>query len=151
MTEQLHGGAVVVWDGDLREGRGTLRFELGAGGDLPLLWPGGAAYGPGATSPEELAAAAHAACFTMTLAHTLARGRHAPREIATSAETTFGVAAGGERAIRSSRLEVTVDAAGLSADELERAAGTAGRYCPVSNTLRAAGVELAVETRLADR
>jgi lipoyl-dependent peroxiredoxin len=144
----LKGGAVTVWNGDLRNGTGSLHFELGAGGELPLSWPGGSAYGPGATSPEELAAAAHAACLTMTLAHTLAREQHAPRKIATEAKTSFGVV-GDVRVVRRSQLEIAVDADGLSEAELNRSAELAGRYCPVSNTLRAAGVALEVRARLA--
>jgi lipoyl-dependent peroxiredoxin len=146
--ETLEGGAAVVWSGDLKSGKGSLRFQLGAGGELPLLWPGSAAYGPGATSPEELAAAAHAACFTMTLAHTLAREGHAPRRITAEAKATFG-AADQVRLIRRSKLEVVVDAEGLGEADLSRAAELAGGYCPVSNTLRVAGTELDVSARLA--
>lgn len=82
----------------------------------------------------------------MTLAHTLARERHPPRRITTIAKSAFGVAADVRRITRS-QLEVTVEADGLDAAELERAAELAGRYCPVSNTLRAAGVELVVNAR----
>jgi osmotically inducible protein OsmC len=145
--EVLAGGAVAVWNGDLKAGSGSLRFEFGAGGELPLLWPGSFAYGPGATTPEELAAAAHAACMTMTLAHTLAREQHTPHEIVTEATTSFGIA-GHVRMIRRSQLDIAVDADGLSEVELDRAAELAGRYCPVSNTLRAAGVALDVRARL---
>jgi osmotically inducible protein OsmC len=145
--EVLGGAAVAVWNGDLKGGTGSLRFEQGAGGELPLLWPGSSAYGPGATTPEELAAAAHAACMTMTLAHTLAREQHTPRTIITEAATSFGIAAD-VRMIRRSQLDITVNVDGLSEAELHRAAELAGRYCPVSNTLRAAGVALDVRTRL---
>jgi lipoyl-dependent peroxiredoxin len=145
--EVLRGGAVAVWNGDLKNGTGSLRFELGAGGELPLLWPGSSAYGPGATTPEGLAAAAHAACMTMTLAHTLAREQHTPRKVVTEAKASFGIAEH-VRMIRRSQLDITVDADGLSEAELDRAAELAGRYCPVSNTLRAAGVALDVRTRL---
>ena len=145
-THVLEGGAVVVWHDDLTSGEGRLRFGLGAGGELPLRWPGSASYGPGATSPEELAAAAHASCFTMTLADTLVRRRHPAREIATEAKTTFGVAAG-VRIILRSELEITVDADGLSDAELEHATEIAGRYCPVSNTFRIAGAEIDVHAR----
>ena len=144
----LEGDAVVVWHDDLTDGEGSIRFGLGAGGDLPLRWPGSPSYGPGATSPEELAAAAHAACFTMTLADTLVRQRHPAREIATAAKTTFG-ATSGVRTIRRSQLEITVDAVGLSEAELEHATEIAGRYCPVSNTYRIAGAEIDVTARLA--
>jgi osmotically inducible protein OsmC len=146
--EMLRGGALVVWNGDLKSGNGSLRFEQGAGGELSLLWPGSDAYGPGATSPEELTAAAHAACFTMTLAHTLAREGHATRKITATAKATFGVT-DRVRLIRRSQLEVTVDADGLDEPQLSQAAVLAGRYCPVSNTLRAGGVELEVAARLA--
>jgi len=88
----LNGGAVVVWSGDLKSGTGRLRFESGAGGELALLWPGSDGYGPGATTPEELTAAAHAACFTMTLAYTLARNGHRTRKITATARATFGIA-----------------------------------------------------------
>jgi osmotically inducible protein OsmC len=147
-AEALVGGALVVWNGDLESGNGSLRFEHGAGGELSLLWPGSDAYGPGATSPEELTAAAHAACFTMTLAHTLAREGHGIRTIATTAKATFGVT-DRVRLIRRSQLEVIVDADGLDEPQLGHAADLAGRYCPVSNTLRAGGVDLDVAARLA--
>jgi osmotically inducible protein OsmC len=145
--ELLGGGAVAVWTGDLKGGTGSLRFDFGAGGELPLLWPGSSAYGPGATTPEELAAAAHAACMTMTLAYALAREQHTPRKIITEATTSFGLAER-VRMIRRSQLDIAVDAEGLSEAELARAADLAGRYCPVSNTLRAAGVALDVRARL---
>jgi osmotically inducible protein OsmC len=145
--EGQEGSAHVVWSGDLKSGAGSLHFEQGAGGKMPLFWPGSDAYGPGATTPEELTAAAHAACFTMTLAHTLARDGHRTRKITATAHATFGVA-DHVRVIRRSELEVVVDADGLDESQLNQAAEIAGRYCPVSNTLRAGSVELDVAARL---
>ena len=144
----LDGGAVVVWSGDLKSGTGRLRFEYGAGVELTLLWPGSDGYGPGATTPEELTAAAHASCFTMTLAHTLARNGHNVRKITTDAKATFGIAKH-VRVIRRSQLDITVQADGLGEPELTQAAELAGRYCPVSNTLRMGGVDLHVSAHLA--
>jgi osmotically inducible protein OsmC len=146
-TDVLEGSANVVWQGDLPHGEGTLRFGLEAGGDLALRWPGSLSYGPGATSPEELAAAAHAACFTMTLAHTLAREHHPARSIAATAKTTFG-AADGVRKIVGSQLEIAVDVDGVTEPELDHAAELAGRYCPVSNSFRIAGAALDVRVGL---
>jgi lipoyl-dependent peroxiredoxin len=145
--EVLDGGAFVIWSGDLKSGTGSLHFQSGAGGELPLLWPGSEAHVAGATSPEELTAASHAACFTMTLADTLARSGHTPREITVTARATFGVV-DRVRMIRRSQLEVSVDADDLGELELSHAAELAGRYCPVSNTLRAGGVQLDVGTHL---
>ena len=146
-ADVLGGSADVVWQGDLPHGEGILRFGPEAGGDLALRWPGSLSYGPGATSPEELAAAAHAACFTMTLASTLARRDRPARTIETAAQATFG-AVDGVRLISRSQLELTVDVDGVTEAELDRAAETAGRYCPVSNSLRIAGAELDVHARL---
>lgn len=146
--EVQEGGAIVVWSGDLESGTGSLHFEQGAGGELPLLWPGSDAYGPGATTPEELTAAAHAACFALTLAHTLARNGHSTRKIMATAHATFGVA-DHVLLIRRSQLEITVHADGLDEPQLRQAAELAGRYCHVSNTLRAGGVELDVAAKLA--
>jgi lipoyl-dependent peroxiredoxin len=146
-NETLHGGAALVWNGDLESGGGALRFALGAGGELPMFWSGSTAYGPGSPNPEELAAAAHAACFTMTLVDTLKRQHHPPRRITTEAKATFGVSEH-VRLIRRSELRIVVDADGLDESDLSKAAGIAGRYCPVSNTLRIGGTELDVEARL---
>ena len=146
-AEVLHGGAVIVWSGDLKSGTGSLRFENEAGGELALLWPGSDGYRPGATTPEELTAAAHAACFTMTLAHTLARNGHSAKKITANARATFGIAEH-VRVIRRSQLDITVKADGLGEPELTQAAELAGRYCPVSNTLRVGGVELDITAHL---
>jgi lipoyl-dependent peroxiredoxin len=143
----FEGGATVVWTGDLPRGSGALRLERGAGGELPLVWPGSPAFGSGATTPEELAAAAYAACFTMTLAYSLARAGHAPRRIETAARATFGLV-GGSRRIRSAQLELAVDADALDEPELGELTEQAGRHCPVSTTLRAGGVLLDVQARL---
>jgi osmotically inducible protein OsmC len=145
--EVLEGAALVIWSGDLKSGTGSLHFQSGAGGELPLLWPGSEVHAVGATSPEELIAAGHAACFTMTLAHTLARAGHTPREITVTARATFGVV-DRVRMVRRSRLQVSVDADDLSESDLSHAAELAGRYCPVSNTLRAGGVLFDVGTHV---
>jgi osmotically inducible protein OsmC len=148
MVDVLEGGATVEWRGDLDHGEGRLRLGLGAGGEVPVRWPRSASSSPAATNPEELAAASHAACFTMTLADTLVRRRHPARAIAVEATTTFGTVAG-TRAVSRSELEIIVDADGLSESELEHALEIAGRYCPVSNTFRLAGAELVAHGRLA--
>jgi organic hydroperoxide reductase OsmC/OhrA len=84
--------------------------------------------------------------MTMTLAHTLAREQHSPRKIVTEATTSFGVATH-VRMIRRSQLEITVDADRLSEVELDRPE-LAGRYCPVSNTLRRPASRSTLRARL---
>jgi uncharacterized OsmC-like protein len=78
----------------------------------------------------------------------LARNGHSVRKITTDARATFGIAEH-VRVIRRSQLEITVEADGLGEPELTQAAELAGRYCPVSNTLRVGGAELDVAAHLA--
>jgi uncharacterized OsmC-like protein len=83
----------------------------------------------------------------MTLAHTLARNGHNVGKITANARATFGIAEH-VRVIRRSQLDITVKADGLGEPELTQAAELAGRYCPVSNTLRVGGVELDITAHL---
>src|SRR5678809_117617 len=66
--------AQTVWTGDLATGRGSLSSGSGALRDLPVTWASRTQQSNGRTSPEELAAAAHASCFSMALA--LRLGEH---------------------------------------------------------------------------
>ena len=65
--------ASAIWAGTLLEGSGTITsVESGAIGQLPVSWPRRSETHDGVTSPEELLAAAHAACFAMALSGGLA-------------------------------------------------------------------------------
>ncbi len=82
--------AEVRWQGSLMEGSGTIvSTTSGAIGEQAVSWPNRAEDSPTATSPEELIAAAHAACFSMALSNGLAKDGHAPDELRTSATVTF--------------------------------------------------------------
>jgi osmotically inducible protein OsmC len=97
----------------------------------------------GSTSPEELIAAAHAACFSMSLASGLSKGGHEPAELSTSATVTFQPGEG----IVKVALTVVGQVDGIDADAFRAAAETAKQNCPVSKAL--AGVpEITLEARL---
>ncbi len=69
---QAEREASVVWQGDLMTGSGTIEtVTSGAFGGLPVSWASRTEEANGQTSPEELLAAAHAACFSMALSHGL--------------------------------------------------------------------------------
>src|SRR5207302_10407118 len=87
MTER---SAQVTWQGSLMEGSGEIHeVPSGASGPLQISWPSRAEEPAGKTSPEELIAAAHAACFAMALSHGLAEAGHAPERLETGATITF--------------------------------------------------------------
>jgi lipoyl-dependent peroxiredoxin len=128
--------ASAVWKGNLVDGKGTVSAASGAFGDLAVTWRMRAEQGLDATSPEELIAAAHAACFSMALSHGLTQGGNPPDEL--RVEATVGFQAG--EGITGIRLSATGRVPGIDTAAFEEAVGEAARGCPVSKAL--AGVEI---------
>jgi osmotically inducible protein OsmC len=127
--------ASAVWNGDLFDGSGTVSFESsGAAGPLDVTWAARTEEAGGKTSPEELIAAAHAACFSMSLSNILARDGHTPDELRTSATATFQKTDAGFRITRMA-LEVVGVVPGLDEGGFEKAALRAKEDCPVSNAV----------------
>ena len=136
--------AEVTWQGSLMEGSGTIRSTTsGKLGEQPVSWVNRSEDNPDATSPEELIAAAHAACFSMALSAGLARGGNPPDELNTSATVTFQPGEG----ITKIALTVEGRVPGIDDAAFQEAARTAKENCPVSKAL--AGVpEIGLEARL---
>jgi osmotically inducible protein OsmC len=135
----------VRWQGSLLDGSGTIDSTTsGAIGGLGVTWKARSEDETGGlTSPEELIAAAHAACFSMSLSSGLAKGGHPPDELRTSATVTFQPGEG------ITRVALTVDGSvpGIDDAAFQQAAQTAKENCPVSKAL--AGVpEITLEARL---
>jgi lipoyl-dependent peroxiredoxin len=100
----------------------------------------------GVTSPEEMLAAAHAACFAMAFSAGLARGGTPPEELNVSAQVTFDRVGDGFK-VTSSALDVRGRVPGLDADGFLKAAEAAKDGCPISGALKG-NVELSVTARL---
>jgi osmotically inducible protein OsmC len=98
----------------------------------------------GRTSPEELIAAAHAACFCMALSHGLAQVGSPPEKLDVTATSTFVPGTG----ITQMRLDVTGTVAGIDEAAFIEAAEGARDNCPVSGALKG-NVEILLEARLA--
>ncbi|MGH7582377.1 MAG: OsmC family protein [Gemmatimonadales bacterium] len=127
------------WEGDLVHGNGNLRTGSGA---LTAAYSFGTRFenAPG-TNPEELIAAAHAACFSMAFAAGLAKAGHAPRSVDTTATVRLEKSGDGF-AITGITLDTKVDVADLAKDEIARIAEETKRGCPVSKALAAVPIEL---------
>ena len=69
----MRSRASAVWQGDLFGGSGSATLSSGAAGPMAVSWASRTEASGGNTSPEELIAAAHAACFAMALSHELPR------------------------------------------------------------------------------
>jgi osmotically inducible protein OsmC len=137
--------AQVTWQGDLMSGQGTIT-SVGSGAFAPLdvTWASRAEEPQGRTSPEELIAAAHAACYSMALSNGLAKAGTPPERLETSATVTFVPGTG----ITKSALTVVGTVPGTDEDAFRAAAEEAKDGCPVSGALKG-NVELSVDARLA--
>lgn len=137
--------ATVTWNGDLLGGSGTID-EVGskAFGPLDVSWAARSEDASGGkTSPEELIAAAHAACFSMALSGGLAKAGNPPERLRTSANVTFVPGTG----ITSIALSVRGSVPGIDLDSFRQAAEAAKEGCPVSQAL--AGVpEITLDAQL---
>jgi osmotically inducible protein OsmC len=124
--------AEVTWNGSLIEGSGRIDSSTsGVLGGRELTWKARAEDAPAGTSPEDLIAAAHAACFAMALSHALAQAGTPAEEVHTSATVTFQPGEG------ITRIALTVRGRGAGLDEgsFRSAAEAAKENCPVSKAL----------------
>ncbi|HEV8249390.1 MAG TPA: OsmC family peroxiredoxin [Gaiellaceae bacterium] len=136
--------AEVTWSGDLLHGEGVIEsVGSGAFGPLPVSWAARTEEPGGNTSPEELIAAAHAACFSMALSSGLAQAGHAPESLSTTATVTFVPGTG----ITKSVIDVQGTVRGMDEAAFRDAAEAAKDGCPVSQALKG-NVELSVTARL---
>lgn len=139
--------ATVTWQGPLATGDGSV--TAGSSGlftDLPVSWASRTEQPDGRTSPEELLAAAHAACFAMAFSADLGRAGYTPEELHVEAEVTFDKLEGGWT-VTASAITVLGHVHGITPDEFDRIAEGTRDGCPISRAL-AGNVELSVEATL---
>jgi osmotically inducible protein OsmC len=135
--------ADAIWKGDLPTGSGRVKVASGALDEFPVSWASRAESQQGKTSPEELIAAAHAACYSMAFSNGLSKAGHKVEELNTSAAVTFVPGTG----ITTVELSVRGRVTGIDDAEFQKLAGEAKDGCPVSKALHG-NVELELEARL---
>lgn len=144
---QAMRSATTIWQGDLLSGSG----EVSSGSSehlrgLPVSWASRTEDVQGRTSPEELLAAAHAACFSMALSAGLAKAGLTAERLEVRADVTFEKREAGW-AVASSRLTVNGRVPGAEEAAFKEAAEGARDGCPISQALKG-NVELSVEAVL---
>ncbi len=136
-----------VWQGDLLSGSGVVSADSsGLFSDLPVTWASRTESSDGKTSPEELLAAAHAACFSMALSNGLAKAGTTATKLEVSATVTFDKAEAGWR-VASSAISVRGWVPGATPESFQAAAEAARDGCPISQALKG-NVALSVEAVL---
>jgi osmotically inducible protein OsmC len=128
--------AKAVWRGTGRDGSGRVSTDSGALAETPYSFRTRFENEKG-TNPEELIAAAHAECFSVTLAFVLQAAAYAPAEIDVEAAVTIGPEGEGFR-ISQSALTVHARVPNLDEATFARMVGGAEKNCPVSKILNAA-------------
>ena len=137
--------ATTVWEGSLTKGRGTTTPASGAIPAVEVTWAARTERTEGATSPEELLAAAHASCYCMGLSHGLSEAGHEPERLEATATVSFIPGEG----VKSSHIVVTGRVPGIDAAAFEAAAADAGQNCPISGAL-SGNVEITVDASFED-
>jgi osmotically inducible protein OsmC len=134
--------AFAEWQGELKTGKGSIGSTSGVLQDTPYTFATRFENAKG-TNPEELIAAAHAACYSMAFANYLAGEGHKPESIRTKATITLDAGK-----INKMHLETRGVVPGLSNTDFQRLAVEAGEKCPVSNLLRP-GLTISLDAALA--
>jgi len=136
--------ARAVWEGDLFKGSGTVSAESsGLFGGAGVTWASRTEEPEGKTSPEELVAAAHAACFCMALSNELSSRGRPPTRLEARATCTFEPGKG----VTTMAIDVTADVPGADDAAFREGLDAAEQSCPVSNALRG-NVDIRVNGRL---
>jgi osmotically inducible protein OsmC len=142
----MERSAKAVWEGTLRDGNGTFSVPSGAFQNVPYTFASRFESGRG-SNPEELIAAAHAACFSMALSKILMDRGLTPSSISTTATVTVEKKEDGF-AITMIHLETEGDVDGISESQFREAAETAKDGCPVSKLLAPGLDSLTFESHL---
>src|SRR6185369_6338909 len=114
------------WEGSLMEGAGQVTLESSGIGTYDVSWAARAQEPNGKTSPEELIAAAHSACYSMALSHALAGAGTPPQALDTQADVTFQPGEG----ITGIHLTVVGSVEGIDADAFAGPRRTRRRTAP---------------------
>jgi lipoyl-dependent peroxiredoxin len=126
--------ATATWEGNLAEGHGSADLESGVASGLDVNWRA-RTEGGAQTSPEELLAAAHAACFSMALSHELSQAGHEPTKLSVAAAVSFDAVPEGFAVTRSS-LKVRGTVPGIDQEGFAQYAEAASQGCPISGALK---------------
>lgn len=130
--------AHTVWNGNLMDGAGNTTLDSSGLGTFDVTWKARTEAAGGKTSPEELIAAAHSACFSMAFSHALAQAGHTPEQVDTKADVTFVPGTG----VTGSHLTMSARIPGISEEDFQKIAAEAKVGCPVSGALASIDITL---------
>jgi lipoyl-dependent peroxiredoxin len=129
--------ATVTWEGNVARGNGAITAATGAFDQLPYSLASRVEKPDGKTSPEELLAAAHAACYAMSLASELSSAGSPPDHLDVHSTVTLDQVEDGSHRIVSSELLARARVTGTDEETLQRLARAASEGCPFTKLIEA--------------
>ena len=140
--------AHTAWTGGLQDGSGTVELSSSKAASFDVSFPKRSSENAdGTTSPEELIAAAHSACYAMQLSALVARAGGTPKSLDVTADVALAPDPAGGFRIPTITITVRGEVDGLDADAFKKAAEEAKATCPVSKALT--GPEITLDAALA--
>ena len=136
--------ASVVWEGNVARGTGSITADTGAFGELPFSLATRIGAAEGKTSPEELLAAAHAGCFTMSLAGELTKAKTPPGRLDVVCKIVMDEVEGQGHQIVGSQITVRATLDGVDEAALDALIEQADLECPFSALLKRAGADVSI-------
>ena len=146
---RIERSATLRWTGNVARGEGRITADTGAFTDLPFSLPTRVGQAAGKTSPEELLAAAHGGCITMSLASELTQAKTPPGRLDVSVLIVMDEVEGQGHQILESHVTAHVAVEGLEEAALQAALERADAECPFSQLLKRAGVNVQISATLA--
>jgi osmotically inducible protein OsmC len=141
---RIERNADIVWEGNVARGAGRIAPATGAFAELPFTLASRVADPEGKTSPEELLAAAHGACFTMSLATELVQAGTPPGRLEVNCRIVMDEVPGQGHQIVGSIVHVRADVEGADDAALDEAIAKADAGCPFSALLKRAGADVQI-------
>jgi osmotically inducible protein OsmC len=139
--------ARTAWNGGLQDGTGQVELSSSGLGTYDVSFPKRASEeADGATSPEELVAAAHSACYAMSLSGNIDRAGGTTHALDVKADVTLGPDPAGGIRITNIHLTVRGEVEGVDAAGFEDCAQRAKANCPLSKALT--GTEITLDASL---
>jgi osmotically inducible protein OsmC len=139
--------ARTAWTGTLEQGSGQVELTSSKLGTYEMSFPKRAAdEANGATSPEELVAAAHSACYAMQLSALIGQAGGTPQALDVQADVSLGPDPAGGFKLTGIKLTVRGEVDGLNDEQFAEAANAAKASCPVSKALT--GVDITLDAAL---
>lgn len=141
---RIERNADIVWEGNVARGAGRIAPATGAFAELPFTLASRIAEPAGKTSPEELLAAAHGACFTMSLAAELVQAGTPPGRLEVNCRILMDEVPGQGHQIVGSIVHVRAEVDGADDAALDEAIAKADAGCPFSALLKRAGADVQI-------